>query len=70
MKKLILGLLMLGTIFLFFTPTSNVKASGSTYRIEVIQCSSGGSVYRCRFDGDSGCLVSGQRHCDEVSGIG
>ncbi len=69
MRKLILGFSLFGTMFLFFTSTSSVKAD-SIYRIEVIQCSGGGSVYRCRFDGSQACLVSGQLHCDEVGGIG
>jgi hypothetical protein len=65
MKKLILGLGVLGTVFLLFSSTSSVKANG-TYRIETIECSSGGSVTRCRFDGTETCDVSGQKHCDEV----
>lgn len=69
MKKLILGLGLFGTTFLFFTSTSAVKANG-TYRIETIECEGGGSVSRCRFDGTETCDVSGQKHCDEVGGIG
>lgn len=69
MKKLILGLGLFGTTFLFFTSSSSVKAN-STYRIETIECTSGGSVYRYRFDGTETCDVSGQKHCDEVGGIG
>jgi len=33
MKKLILGLSVMGTAFLFFTPTQTAKASGN-YQIE------------------------------------
>ncbi|MDP2041065.1 MAG: hypothetical protein Q8S14_01010 [Algoriphagus sp.] len=69
MKKLILGVSALGTMFLFFASTSSVKAS-ETYRIETIDCEGGGSVYRCRFDGTEACDVSGQKFCDEVGGIG
>ncbi|MCE7057467.1 hypothetical protein LZF95_22490 [Algoriphagus sp. AGSA1] len=69
MKKVILGLGIIGMMTLSITPITPTQASGS-YWIENIECTGGGSVYRCRFDGSETCNVSGQKHCDEVGGIG
>ena len=54
---------------LSFTPITQTPASGS-YWIQTIDCTGGGSVTRCRFDGSQTCDVSGQKHCDEVGTIG
>ncbi|REG91991.1 hypothetical protein [Algoriphagus antarcticus] len=53
----------------FLMPHAETFAGEEVWQIERIQCDGGGEVYRCRFDGSSGCDFGGQKHCDEVSSI-
>lgn len=69
MKKLIILSFSICASSLFFSAPMNPVVAGGSYWMQEIKCENGGSVYRCRFDGNQSCDVSGQKHCDEVGSL-